>query len=85
VDAGVNFPWNEKMVKTILFSPTGKSQVEMSAAEIVRNPNRHQVESIIQSLCFCVSQLMDIHEADAKRMVEVYSKLKTQEPTTREV
>jgi hypothetical protein len=79
------FAWNTKKVKTIVSSPEGRVQVEVTAGDVVRTPNRHQIETIISSLCTCVSELMSIQEAQAKRIADLQGQLaKKEEGTTNE-
>ena len=64
----MNFVWNTKKVKSIISSPEGRKQVEMTPKEIVDAPNRHQMETILSALCSCVSELVKIQEEQTSRI-----------------
>jgi hypothetical protein len=69
----MNFIWNTKKIKTIIFKPEGREQVEMTPRQIVDNPNRHQIEPILAALCSVASELIKIQEEQAERIKQMMS------------
>jgi hypothetical protein len=68
----MGFNWNNKKIKTTINTPDrGQVIVEMPASQIVKEPNRHRMESIISALCVTVSELIEINESQAKRIVQL--------------
>ena len=68
----LGFAWNNKKIKTVInTADRGQVQIELSASAIVKEPNRHRMESIIHALCISVSELIEINEAQAKRIVQL--------------
>lgn len=64
----LGFDWNTKKVKTVTLQNGTNTIVEMTPKQIIAAPNRHRIETLIQSLCIVVNQLMEAEEADANRM-----------------
>ena len=67
----IDFAWNKRKVKSIVSGPEGRTQIETTPKDIVTNPNRHQFESILASLCYTVSELVQIQEQQAQRINEL--------------
>lgn len=72
----LNLAWNTQRVKTIQLVNGDRTQVEMSPKEILLNPNRHQVETIISSLCKSVSELISIQESQSRRILDLQNQIK---------
>ena len=75
----MNFIWNTKKVKSVVSSPEGRIQVEMTPKAIVDAPNRHQMETILSALCSCVSELVKIQEEQTSRIQEMMNRSKTED------
>lgn len=65
------FVWNTRKVKTTIRSEGREIIVEATPADIVKAPNTHRVESIMQSLCLIVSELMKQEEDRHGRIEEL--------------
>lgn len=57
-----NYDWDIGKVKTTKLINGNQVIVEASPKEILQDPNRHRIESIIKALCVTVSQLMRMQE-----------------------
>ena len=75
----MNFIWNTKKVKTVVSTPEGRVQLEMTPKTIVDAPNRHQMETILSALCTCVSELVRIQEEQAARIQGMMNRSKTED------
>ena len=63
------YGWNEP-VKTIMLHPEhGKIRTELPAIDILREPNRHQFESIIKAMSVCVFELIRLEQERSERMM----------------
>lgn len=63
-----DFKWNTTKVKTAKIMDGRPVIFEMTPKEIIAEPNRHQVESIIKSLCEIAKELTEIEEASVARL-----------------
>ncbi len=67
----------DQVVKTIMLDPAeGRVQREMSARQILEEPNRHQFEPIIKALSICLLELMKRSEEAEARMYDALVKAK---------
>ena len=78
--------WNKK-IKTIMLHPEhGRIKTEMSAIDILREPNRHQYESLTHAMCVCVHALVEAEEQRTARVEEVARRLRgSHEPVHSEI
>lgn len=68
--------WHSQKLKTIKLDPErGRIQVEETPAQIIKEPNRCQIESVISALCVSVSELIAIQDAQAERVSEITKQL----------
>lgn len=64
-----NYGWNTP-VKTIMLHPEhGKIRTEMPAIDILREPNRHQFESIVKAMSVCIFELVQLEQDRSERMM----------------
>lgn len=59
-----NFDWNIGKVKTVRLVNGNQTLVDMSPKEIIADPNRHRMESIIHALCISINQLIRLKEIE---------------------
>ena len=72
--------WN-KPVKTIMLHPEqGKIRTELPAIDILREPNRHQFESIIKAMSVCIFELVQLEQDRSERMMGLMQNGGTHEP-----
>lgn len=69
----MNFAWNTKKIKSLYMHPEHgrKIQVELPAIDILRDPNRHQIESIIAAMASTLVELVKIQEESVARFQEL--------------
>lgn len=74
---GVNM--SEKMVKTRWHNPnSGRTEIiEMKAKDIVANPSRHEFESIVASICYCLTELVNKEADREERLKNILSNRNT--------
>lgn len=67
------FKWNQPTAKARGLHPTDgrPTIVDVAPIEIVKSPNRRQLEEIINALCMVVSELVELQEIQAARILEV--------------
>lgn len=67
------FKWNQPIAKARGPHPVDgrMSIINVAPIEIIKNPNRREIEEIINALCMVVSELVEINEIQAERLVEV--------------
>jgi hypothetical protein len=83
-----DFNWNNKNTKSRFWdSEIGNSVIkEFSPKEIISNPNYHQIEAVVSSLCKVVNELVIIEEERTNRMMSLYnSKSEPVEPVTQQM
>ena len=74
----LGFVWNTRKIKAITYTQEGNKIIETTPGAVVKNPNRLQPETIIQSLCVVVKELMEIQEAQAERIANLSAQVHAQ-------
>jgi len=69
----LGFDWNTKKIKSVKLVNGQQTVVELSPKEIINDPNRHRVESIIHALCISINQLIEAQELQAARIQSMLS------------
>lgn len=70
-----DFNWNKENTKSRFWDAEKGGQVikEFAPAQIIKNPNYHQLESVVAALTKVVSELVELEEARTQRMLGIYN------------
>jgi hypothetical protein len=70
-----DFNWDKENTKSRFWDSERGGQVikEFAPVQIVKNPNYHQIESVVSALCKVVAELVSLEEARTQRMLGLYN------------
>lgn len=73
--------WNEKIKTVVLTEDKKQVVVEETVINIINNPNRHRVESVIYSLCKGVAELANRQIEADERILKLQKELGIEDNT----
>jgi hypothetical protein len=70
------FAWRNPLKARFYHQERGKMIAEVTPYAIIKEPNRYEMEAILQSLCRSVANLIEIQEEQAQRVLEIHKMIR---------
>ena len=71
----MNYGWDKPIMTIMLHPERGRLKTEMPAIEILREPNRHQYESVTKAMTVCIFELCQLEIQRTERMMDIHRRI----------